>query len=381
MLSLYLDETHVALQEAATRWVEREVRPHAEAWEEANAFPRALYAAAGAAGLIGATYPEAYGGAGGDVFHGMVITEALVRGGSVGTAVGLGSHAIALPPILTMGTEDQRRRFVPPVIRGEKVAALAISEPGAGSDVAGLSCRAVRDGDVYRVTGSKTFITSGARADLVVTAVRTGEPGHGGISLLVIEKGTPGFSVGRSLRKMGWWASDTAELHFEDCPVPAANLLGAENAGFLAIMANFVPERLLLATIAVAMARLALDEAERYVREREAFGRPIVGFQVVRHRLAEMATREAAARAFVASVAERYRRGEDVIAEVAMAKNHATDACLHVCDQAVQLHGGYGYMREYVVERLYRDARILPIGGGTSEIMREIISRRLGYGR
>ncbi|MCB9744772.1 MAG: acyl-CoA dehydrogenase family protein [Alphaproteobacteria bacterium] len=380
MIDLFLDDTHRALAEAAEAWVQREIRPHAEAWEEANLFPRELYRAAAEAGLIGATYPESLGGAGGDVFHGLVITEALIRGGSAGTAVGLGSHAIALPPILKLGTPEQQERFIPPVLRGEKIAALGVTEPGAGSDVAGIRCRAVRDGDVYRVSGTKTFITSGARADLILTAVRTGGAGHGGISLLVIERGTPGFTVGRSLRKMGWWASDTAELHFEDCPVPVANRIGPEHGGFYALMSNFVPERLMLACIAVSMARLALEESERYLTEREAFGRRLDRFQVLRHRLAEMASKEAGARAHVATVAERHRRGEDVVAEVAMAKNHATEVCSWVCDQAVQLHGGYGYMREVLVERLYRDARILPIGGGTTEIMREIISRMRGYG-
>lgn len=380
MLDLFLDETHHQLRAVADRWVDVHLRPHTEKWEEEASFPRELYAEAAAAGLIGATYPTELGGDGGDVFHGLIVTEALVRGGSVGVAVGLGSHAIALPPILNLGSEEQRRRFVPPVLRGEKIAALAVTEPGAGSDVANLRCKATREGGAYRLNGTKTFITSGVRADLVTVAARTGEPGHGGLSLFVVERGTPGFTVGRALRKMGWWASDTAELVFEDCMVPEENRIGDEDAGFYALMANFVPERLLLAAVGVAMARLALDETERYIAQREAFGRPIGNFQVIRHRIAEMATREEAARAFVATVAERHRRGEDVIDQVAMAKNHASDACQYVCDQAVQLHGGYGYMREYVVERLYRDARILPIGGGTTEIMRELISRRRARG-
>lgn len=380
MLDLFLDETHHQLRAVADRWVDVHLRPHTEKWEEEASFPRELYAEAAAAGLIGATYPSELGGDGGDVFHGLIVTEALVRGGSVGVAVGLGSHAIALPPILNLGSEEQRRRFVPPVLRGEKIAALAVTEPGAGSDVANLRCKATREGGAYRLNGTKTFITSGVRADLVTVAARTGEPGHGGLSLFVVERGTPGFTVGRALRKMGWWASDTAELVFEDCMVPEENRIGDEDSGFYALMANFVPERLLLAAVGVAMARLALDETERYIAQREAFGRPIGNFQVIRHRIAEMATREEAARAFVATVAERHRRGEDVIDQVAMAKNHASDACQYVCDQAVQLHGGYGYMREYVVERLYRDARILPIGGGTTEIMRELISRRRARG-
>lgn len=378
MLPQFWDETHHALAESARRWTERAISPHAAEWEEANEFPRALYAEAGQAGLLGAAYPEAWGGGGGDLLHGLVVTEALVRGGSVGTAVGLGSHAIALPPILALGSDEQKARWVPPVLRGEKVAALAITEPAAGSDVAGIACKAVRDGADYVVNGTKLYITSGARADLVTLAVRTGEPGYGGISLVVVEKGTPGFRVGRPLKKMGWWASDTAELIFEECRVPAENLLGQENMGFYGIMANFTNERLLLAATTVAIARLALEASQRFVHEREAFGRPLWGFQVTRHRLAEMATAEAQARAFVSVVADKARRGEDVTADVAMAKNAAAAACSFVTDAAVQLHGGMGYMRESLVERLYRDARLFPIGGGTTEIMNEIIARRMG---
>lgn len=376
MLAMFWDETHHALAESAQRWVDRHIAPHAAAWEEAGLFDRSLYAAAGEAGLLGVSYAPALGGAGGDVFHALIVGEALVRGGSVGTAMGVGSHAISLPPILALGSDEQKARWVPPIIRGEQIACLGITEPGAGSDVAGIQTRAVRDGEHYVVNGAKTFITSGCRADVAVVAVRTGPERHAGVSLLVIERGTPGFSTGKPLKKMGWWASDTGELFFEDCRVPAGNLLGGEGAGFLGIMANFVSERLLLACTCVAMAKQALEAADRYVQERHAFGRPLEGFQVTRHRLAEMASREAAARAFVAVVAERARRGEDVTVDVAMAKNVAVDACSFVTDAAVQIFGGMGYMRESLVERLYRDARLFPIGGGTTEIMRELISKR-----
>ncbi len=376
MLDLYLDETHHILGEHAERWSQQHIAPHAEAWEEANLFPRALYAEAGAAELLGVGYPEEYGGGGGDVFHGLVVTEAMIRAGSTGTTVGLGSHAIALPPILAMGNEEQKQRFVPPVLRGEKIAALAITEPGAGSDVARIRCRAVRDGNHYVINGSKTFITSGIRADQVTLAVRTGGEGYGGISLIVVEKGTPGFTTGKPMRKMGWWASDTAELFFEDCRVPAENLIGGENMGFFGIVSNFVGERLFLAANCVAIAKLAIDASERYVQERHAFGKPLVGFQVTRHKLADMLTREAQTRAFLGVVAERYRRGQDVTDQVAMLKNAACETCSFVTDAAVQIHGGMGYMRETLVERLYRDARLYPLGGGTTEIMKEIISRR-----
>jgi acyl-CoA dehydrogenase len=268
---------------------------------------------------------------------------------------------------------------VAPVLAGDAIAALGITEPSTGSDVAGIRTRAVREGDHYLVNGAKTFITSGCRADFVTTAVRTGGEGHGGISLLVIERGTPGFSVSKKLHKTGWWASDTAELAFDDCRVPVANRIGEENAGFRAIMINFVAERLMLAAQCVAIAELAYRESVAYARERRAFDKPLTGFQVTRHKLAEMATRIAAARALTGECIARHLEGEDCVAPAAMAKNNATDMCCWVCDQAVQIHGGYGYMRETVVERLYRDARLYPIGGGTREIMNEIISKAERY--
>jgi acyl-CoA dehydrogenase len=371
---------HAQLRAQVRRLAERDIAPFAHAWEEANEFPRELYKKAGESGLLGIGYPEAYGGSGGDLSYVIAAAEEMIIGGkSVGTACGIGSHAIALPPILNHGTEEQRKRFIPPVLAGDKIAALAITEPGGGSDVAALSTRAVRDGDHYVVRGTKTFITSGCRADFVTTAVRTGGPGHGGISLLVIEKGTPGFSVGKKLNKMGWWASDTAELAFEDCRVPVANMIGEENAGFVPIMTNFASERLMLAGNCVAIAMLAYDESVRYARERKAFGKTLMGFQVLRHKLADMLTRIQAARSLMNEALARHLRGEFVTGLAAMAKNTATDMCCYVCDEAVQIHGGYGYMRETVVERLFRDARLFPIGGGTREIMNEIICKTEGY--
>jgi acyl-CoA dehydrogenase len=296
--------------------------------------------------------------------------------------VGLGSHGIALPPIVRFGTPAQQRRFVTPCLAEGKIAALAVTEPGGGSDVAQLATRAERDGDCYVVTGTKTFITSGARADLVTCAVRTGGPGHGGISLLVVERGTPGFTVGKKLRKTGWWASDTAELCFDGCRVPVDNRIGAEHGAFPMIMMNFASERLMLAAQCVSIAELAYREAIAYTRARTAFGKPLTGFQVTRHKLADMASRLAAARALAGEVVTRVLRpGGDLAAAglAAMAKNVATDMCSFVCDQAVQLHGGYGYMRETLVERLYRDARLYPIGGGTREIMNEVIAKTEGY--
>jgi acyl-CoA dehydrogenase len=375
---LFENDEHRALREQARRWAGEHIAPHAHDWEEAEEFPRALYPAFAEAGFLGLAYPERWGGVGGDFTHLLAATEELVlHGKSVGTVVGLGTHNIAVPPILHHGTDAQRERFLSPVLRGEKVAALGITEPGGGSDVAGLRTRAVRDGDHYIVNGAKTFITNGCRADFVTTAVRTGDAGHGGISLLLIERGTPGFGVSKKLKKTGWWASDTAELYFEDCRVPAENLVGMENAGFIAIMTNFTAERLMLAGQCVSIAALALKEAAAYAKERQAFGRPIGGFQVIRHKLADMATKLAAARALTGELATRFVRGEQDPALAAMAKNAATDMCSEVCDAAVQVHGGAGYMRETVVERLYRDARLYPIGGGTREIMNEIISKAM----
>ncbi len=380
MAYLFETEEHASLRAQIRRFAEREVAPHAHAWDEAKGFPRELYKKAAEIGLLGLGYPEALGGAGGDVTHGLVAFEELVLAGkSVGVEVGLFTHGIALPPILALGTDAQKRRWVPPVLAGDRIAALAITEPGAGSDVAAITTRAVRDGDHSVLHGAKTFISSGCRADLVTVAVRTGGPGHGGISLVVVERGTPGFTVSKQLEKMGWWASDTAELSFDGCRVPVAHRLGEEGQGFMAIVQNFVSERLFIAGQCVAVAELAHREALAYARERQAFGKSLTGFQVTRHKLAEMATRIAAARALTGEVALRYQRGERAPSLAAMAKNTATDVCSFVCDEAVQIHGGAGSLRGTVVERLYRDARLYPIGGGTREIMNEIIAKADGY--
>ena len=375
------NEEHAAIREQIRAWAAAEIRPEAHRWEEAGEFPVALYRRAAEVGLLGLGYPEALGGVGGDVTHALAgWEEVILAGHSVGTCVGLGTLGISVPPILGFGTEEQKERFVRPVFEGRSIAALAVTEPGGGSDVAALATRAVRDGDAYLVTGSKTFITSATRADLFTTAVRTGGAGHDGISMLLIERETPGLTVSPRFDKMGWWASDTAEVTFENCRVPVAHRIGEENGGFRISMANFAEERLLLASQCVAIAALALSEAVAYARERKAFGKSLSGFQVTRHKLAEMTTRLAASRALVAELAMNRREG--VIPPpslAAMPKNTATDMCTFVVDQAVQIHGGYGYMREFVVERLYRDARLYPIGGGTREIMNEGIARSEGF--
>lgn len=378
----YLFETdeHRTLRAQVRRFAQEQIEPNAQRWDEAEEFPRSLYAIAAAANVLGIGYPENLGGAGGDITHVIAASdEMIVSGKNVGVTVGLGSHAIALPPILAAGTEEQKQSFVAPVLRGEKIAALAVTEPEMGSDVASLRTRAVRDGDHYVVTGEKMFITSGVRADFVTAAVRTGEESHGGISLLVIPSDTPGYQVSKPLKKMGWRASDTAAIHFDQCRVPVSHRIGQENQGFYALMLNFVSERLHLGAQCVAIAELAYRESVTYAKSRHAFGKSLTGFQVTRHRLADMSTRIAAARALVGELAVRHVRGEDVASLAAKTKNTCTDMCTFVVDAAVQIHGGAGYMRDSVVERLYRDARLYPIGGGTREIMNEVISKTEGY--
>lgn len=375
----YFDPSHQLVRDSVRRFVEREILPDIDQWEEAESFPRELYLKAGAAGILGIGYPEALGGSHeGDLFAKVAASEELMRCGSGGLVAGLGSLDIGLPPIVKWARADVRDRVVPQVLSGDKISALAVTEPGGGSDVANLQTRAVRDGDYYRVSGSKTFITSGVRADFYTVAVRTGAPGFGGISLLLIEKGTPGFTVGRQLKKMGWWASDTAELFFDDCRIPVGNLIGAENMGFACIMGNFQSERLALALMANMTSQLALEESLKWAHEREAFGKPIGKFQVIKHRLAEMATALEVSREFTYRQAAKMAAGQSVIKEISMAKNFATDTSDRITTEAVQILGGLGYMRESLVERLYRDNRILSIGGGTREVMNEIISKQIG---
>ena len=375
----YFNETHGMVRDTMRRFVSEAVKPHIDAWEEAGGFPREVYQHAGSLGLLGIGHPIEFGGSGEqEVFLKVAASEELMRSGSGGFVASLGSLDIGLPPVWRTGSDELKQRIVPQVLAGEKIIALAITEPSGGSDVANLKTRAVRDGDHYVVNGSKTFLTSGARADYYTVAVRTGEAGFGGVSLLLIEKGTPGFTVGRNLKKMGWWASDTAELFFQDCRVPAENLLGPENSGFFTIMANFQAERLSLAIMATMTAQLALEQCLAYVKERTTFGKPLSKHQVIRHKLAEMATQVNVAREYTYRCAARMQAGESAIAEVSMAKNFATSVSTMVTDEAVQIFGGMGYMRESLVERLYRDNRILSIGGGTHEIMNEIISKQLG---
>jgi acyl-CoA dehydrogenase len=372
----------LALRETCRAFVAREILPNLAQWERDGEIPRELHKRTADVGLLAVGAPEKVGGSGGDIIDGTVVTEAFLEAGaSSGLLAGLFTHGIAVPHMIAAGDPDQLERFVRPTLLGEKIGALGVTEPDGGSDVASLRTKAVRDGDHYIVNGAKTFITSGVRADYVTTAVRTGGPGYQGVSLLVIEKGTPGFTVSRKLDKMGWLCSDTAELSFVDVRVPAANLVGEEHGGFVLVMQQFVNERLGLATHAYSVAQRALDLTVEYVRQRQTFGRPLISRQVVQHRLVEMRQRIELARTYARSVIVRTAAGDQPIAEACLAKNAAVEACDWVVDQAVQLHGGIGYMRESEVERHYRDARILGIGGGATEVLTDLAAKVLGYNK
>jgi acyl-CoA dehydrogenase len=373
-------DEHDQLREAIRRFVATELKPHADEWEDAGWFPNSVFDRMAELGYLGLKYPESYGGEGGDYLHDAVLAEELAGCGSGGVAAGIGAHiGIATPPVWKFGTEDQKERFLVPAIRGEKIAALGITEPDAGSDVAGIKTFAKRVDGGYVVNGSKTFITNGVRADFVVTAVKTTqEGGHHGLSFLLIEKGMDGFGVAKKLDKMGWRASDTGELAFQDVFVPDENLLGEENRGFYLIMANFQWERLLMALGAVGSMFNLLDTAIAYTQQRTAFGRPVSKFQSIRHKIAEMGLRAEAGRAITYNALRLFHEGHDAIKEVTMAKLQTQRDAFRQADEVIQVMGGAGYMKEYGVERAARDLRLGPIGGGTDEIMKEILGRQLG---
>ncbi|CAM2873496.1 acyl-CoA dehydrogenase family protein [Skermania piniformis] len=381
---MYVDpfatEERVALRDLVRAFVQKEIAPNLDGWERDQAVPRDLHRAAAQVGILGVGFAEAVGGSGGDGIDTTVVTEELIQaGGSSGLQAALFTHGIALPHIVAAGDPDLIERFVRPTLAGTAIGALAVTEPDGGSDVAALRTTARRDGDHYVVDGAKTFITSGVRADFVTTAVRTGGPGFGGVSLLVIEQGTPGFDVSRKLEKLGWHCSDTAELSFVDARVPAANLVGPENGGFVLLMQQFQNERLGLAVAAYATAQRCLDLTVEWCRSRSTFGKPLISRQVVRHKLVEMTQAVEVSRAYTRQVVARANAGEMIVPQVCIAKKQATDACSFVVDEAVQLHGGMGYMRESEVDRHYRDARILPIGGGATEVMMDLAAKTLGY--
>jgi acyl-CoA dehydrogenase len=377
-----LTDEHAMLRRTVRAFVEKEVAPQVDAWEEAGRIPRAFWRRLGELGLLGLEFPTEYGGAGGDFLSSVVLGEEMARCRSGGVAFSVLVHTDMSSPWLTRyGTEAQKRRYLPGIVRGETVCALGITEPGTGSDMASISTRAARDGDRYRLTGSKIFITNGVHGDLYFVAART-SPGtaerrHAGISMFLVERDTPGFTVSRRLDKMGMRASDTAELSLQDCPVPAENLLGEEGRGFHQLAAGLQRERIMAAVLALSGAAQALEDTVAYVRERHAFGEPLAAKQVLRHRVADMATEIEAARHLVHHAASLYTAGRDCVTEVSMAKLFATEVANRVAYQAVQLHGGYGYMREFPVERFFRDVRLWTIASGTSEIMREIVAKRL----
>ena len=368
------------LREMVTSFTEKEIAPHLPLWEDAGEVPRELHKKAADAGLLGIAFPEEVGGQGGDLVDSTIVSESILEGGgSTGLIAALFTHGIALPHIIGSGNADLIDRYVRPTLAGDMIGSLGVTEPGGGSDVANIVTRATRDSDEFVVNGAKTFITSGVRADFVTTAVRTGGEGYRGISLIVIDKNTPGFSVSRPLKKMGWHCSDTAELSFDNARVSAANIVGEVDGGFVLIMQQFVNERLSLAVQAYSTAQRALDLAVVYARERETFGRPLIQRQVIRHKLVDMHRKTAAARALTRLAVEKAVAGEGPILEAVLAKNQSVEACEWVVSEAVQIYGGMGYMRESEIDRHYRDARILGIGGGATEVLNDLAAKLLGY--
>lgn len=375
------EEEHRIFRSQAEKWVLSELRPRAEQWEAQGEFPLEVFRRAGELGFLAGGFPEEFGGAGGDFRYHAVLAEALAKSGSGGVGAGIGLHTfVALPALSRFGSHEQKERYLVPGLKGEVIGAYAVTEPDAGSDVLGIRTSAVRSGDHWVINGSKTFITNGVRADFYVVACKTApERGHKGISQILVEKGTQGFRVSRKLEKLGWRTSDTAELVLEDVRVPLENLLGEEGRGFYQIMEGFQTERLVMAVSSVAAAQECVEITMQYARQRRAFGQPIGSFQVIRHRFADMLTRLEAARQLVYHTIWLYVRGRECRKEVAMCKILACEMAVDVADQCIQIHGGYGYMMEFPVQRIWRDLRIQPIGGGTSEIQREIISRLLGF--
>jgi acyl-CoA dehydrogenase len=375
-----LSADHEAFRDTVRNFVAREIAPHVTAWDEAQTFPRELYGKAASVGLLGLGYPEAYGGTPADTGFRLVATEEIARAGSGGLMASLFSHNIGLPPIVAHGSEALKRRVIPAVLAGEKIAALAITEPEGGSDVARLRCSATLDGGQWVIDGEKTFITSGMRADWITLAVRTGAKGAAGISLLAVPGNAPGLRRS-ALAKMGWWCSDTAHLTFTQCRVPADHLIGQENDGFRAIMENFNGERLLMSAGACAFATVCYDEALEWARQRRTFGAPLVEHQVIRHKLMDMRMRIDSTRAWLHALAQRLDNGDtgaDWVAELCLLKNHATQAMQWCADQAVQILGGMGFMRGTKSERIYREVKVMMIGGGAEEIMKELAARQLG---
>jgi citronellyl-CoA dehydrogenase len=381
MLMSFFKEEHEIFRSSFRDFVEKELAPNVDAWEKAEEFPRQIFKRMGDLGFLGVSYAEELGGGGGDYWMTVAWAEELVRSRCAGLNMALMVQTdMATPIIDALGTRQQKQEFLEPSIRGDRIAALGISEPGAGSDVAGLRTTARKVGGDYVINGAKTFITNGTRADFITLAVRTGEEGYGGVSLVLFPTDTRGFHVSRKLHKIGNHASDTAELSFEDCRIPTHYLLGEENQGFYYIMMNFQGERLIAAISAVAGCDRAIDDALHYGRERSAFGRPILKFQVWRHQFADLVTEVEAARWLTYRACDLFNRKQEAVKEITMAKLFAGELLCRVTDRCLQFHGGYGYTDEFPISRAWRDARLITIGGGTSEIMKEILSKRMGWG-
>src|SRR3954469_1979620 len=372
-------EEHEALRESIHSFVVRELAPHAEEWEDTT-FPDSVFARLGELGFLGLSMPEEYGGQGGDYFCNLVLAEELSHSGSGGLAMGVAVHTdMATPPILAFGTEEQKQRYLAPAIAGQKISCLGITEPDAGSDVAGIKTRAVRDGDEYVINGSKTYITNGHRADFIVLVTKTDpDAGYDGFTLFLVDTDTPGFIREKKLEKLGMHASDTALLAFDDMRVPADAILGQEGKGFYHIMWELQGERLIGAAGCVAGAQKCFEKTLEYALERKAFGRSIGHFQVIRHKFAEMATKIESARQLLYTTAWRHENGEYPVREISMAKLYASRIAVEVADECIQIHGGAGYMKEYGVERVWRDMRLNRIGAGTDEIMLDVIGRSYG---
>jgi len=376
----YFTEEHEMFRKTVRDFVQKELAPHAEEWSKAEEFPREVFTRMGELGLLGIRYPEEYGGSGLGYFYSVVYAEELAACGLAGLVMSvLVQSDMGTGPLHLIGSDEIKRQYLAPAIRGEMIAALGITEPGAGSDVASMQTTAVRDGDEYVINGTKMFITNGTRADFITLAAKTGpEAGHGGISMFVAPTDLPGFTVGRKLDKVGNRESDTAELIFEDYRLPASNLLGEEGQGFYTAMINFQGERLIAAVASVAGAQCVLDMTLEYAQDRVQFNRPIAKFQVTRHKFADMATELEAARHLAYHAAYLVENGIDCVKEVSMAKLFCCETAFKIVDRCLQIHGGYGYMNEYLVSRAWRDTRLTTIGGGTSEVMREIIGRLMG---
>jgi acyl-CoA dehydrogenase len=378
--SPHYDATHEAVCDSVRAFVTREITPHVDAWEAAGELPRDLHRKAAAAGILGLNYPEQFGGTGDafTLFHGLVQTEELARPGAGGICASLMTHGIGLPPILAMGSRELQERIAPAVLAGEKLIALGITEPGGGSDVANLRTKATRKGAAYVVDGEKTFITSGVRADYITLAVRTGGPGIGGISLLLVELDRPGVSR-NPLAKMGWHASDTATIHFDAVEVPAENLIGPENGGFAGIMRNFNGERLGMSQQANAFARICFEDALDWARNRETFGKPLITNQVIRHKLADMVRRIQATQAWIDQCAWNVMQGNAFPGDFALLKVQATQTMEFCAREACQILGGASFMRGSRIERIYREVRVMAIGGGSEEIMFDLASRQYHF--